>query len=228
MQGHVIVCGAGSTGHYIIDELVIARTPVVAIDRDAEELERIAERHPPELFHTIVGDATDEEVLARASLAQARGVVAVLPNDKDNIYIVVESRQVNPKARIIARAAEMSHVDKIRRVGADGIVTPAQIGGLRIVSEMLRPLVVRFLDEMLRDPRAFRIEEITIKAGAPLVGKTLRDAALRQRHNMTVLAISRDSAWIYNPDPEEKLGAGTTIVVLAAAPDVAALRTTME
>lgn len=224
MQDHIIVCGAGSTGGYIIAELITARSSVVAIDVDEEKLNELAAQYPADLFSFVVGDATDESVLERASLARARGVVAVLSNDKDNIYIVVESKQVNPKARIIAKSEELGHAEKFRRVGADGVVSPAQIGSLRMVSEMMRPTVVRFLDEMLRDKREYRIEEITVVSGCSLEGVTLREAAIRNRYGMTVLAMTRGSGWTYNPEPSEKLVGGMTIVVLGSAEQVATLR----
>ena len=230
MKDHVIVCGAGSTGGYIVDELVAAMVQVVVIDVDDTELRDLAARLPPELLQVILGDATDEDVLARASLATARGIVTALANDKDNIYIIVETRQINPKARIIAKASEQSHVEKLRRVGADGVVTPARIGSLRMVSEMMRPTVVRFLDEMLRDKRStYRIDEVTIEGGSEFDGLALRDAAIRDRFHMNVLAISSGigQPWIYNPDPSEKLVAGMTLVVIGSIEEVATLRRAM-
>jgi voltage-gated potassium channel len=207
MKDHVIVCGAGSTGSYIVAELVAARTEIAVIDMDEQRLEDL-----------------DEDVLARAELATARGVVAALSNDKDNLYIVVETRQVNPKARIVAKSEELGHVEKFRRVGADAVVSPPQIGSLRMVSEMMRPTVVRFLDEMLRDKRAYRIEEVTIGKGSSLDGVPLRDAAIRSKFGMSVLAMSNGNSWTYNPDADAKLVGGMTIVVLGSAEQVAKLR----
>lgn len=225
MADHIIVCGASGTGAYIVDELLAARASVVAIDLDEHALQHLAERHPDALLRCVHGDPTDEDVLAKADLANARGLAAAMPNDKDNIYVIVEARLVNPKARIMATATEKSHVDKIRKVGADAIVNPGYIGGLRMVSEMLRPMVVRFLDDMLRDKRSiWRIEEATLEAGSELVGHTLAEAAIRTRFGMTVLALSRTGPWIYNPDPSEKLTAGTVLVVLGSVEQVAALR----
>jgi voltage-gated potassium channel len=222
---HVIVCGAGATGGYVVAELIAARNRIVVIDQDPEALRELEERHPGELLRCITGDPTDEDVLARAELASARGLAAVMSNDKDNIYVIVEARQVNPKAKIIATATERSHVDKLRKVGADVIVNPGHIGGLRMVSEMLRPTVVRFLDDMLRDKRStWRIEEAQIEAGSKLVGATLAEAAIRTRFGMTVLAIGHGGPWIYNPKSDEKISAGSILVVLGSVEQVAELR----
>ncbi len=225
MADHVIVCGAGGTGGYIVDELIAARTHVVVVDQDAAALQELTERHPGGLLRCVHGDPTDEDVLARAELSTARGLAAAMRDDKDNIYVIVEARLVNPHLQIMATATEKSHVDKIRKVGADAIVNPGYIGGLRMVSEMLRPMVVRFLDDMLRDKRSiWRIEEATIQPGSELVGRTLSEAAIRTRFGMTVLALAHGGPWIYNPDATEKIAAGTVLVVLGSVEQVTALR----
>ena len=106
-------------------------------------------------------------------LAAAKGVGAALSSDKDNLYLVVATRQLTPTARVIARCAELNHVDKLKRAGADAVVSPNFIGGMRMVSELVRPHVVRFLDEMLRDKNAvFRVEEVSVPSGSPLSSTT--------------------------------------------------------
>jgi voltage-gated potassium channel len=227
MKDHVVVCGAGSTGRNVIEELLTTGVPVVAIDTKEAELKELAEKHPKAAFTFIVGDATDDDVLAQVNLTAARGLVAALSSDKDNLYLTVAARQANASCRIVARCAEMSHVEKIRRSGADAVVSPNFIGGMRLVSELLRPAVVRFLDDMLRDKRAaFRIEEVTLGARALELGQTLRDARVRERFGMTVLAMcgKDDTNWTYNPDASEKLGVGMTLVVLGSAEQVSELR----
>jgi voltage-gated potassium channel len=227
MKDHVVVCGAGSTGRNVIEELLATGVPVVAIDTRESELKELAEKYPKAELAFIVGDATDDDVLAQVNLDSARGLVAALSSDKDNLYLTVAARQANATCRIVARCAEMSHVEKIRRSGADAVVSPNFIGGMRLVSELLRPAVVRFLDDMLRDKRAaFRIEEITLGDRAMDLGQTLRDARVRERYGMTVLAMrgKDDATWTYNPDASEKLGVGMTLVVLGSAEQVAELR----
>ena len=227
MQDHVIVCGAGSTGRNVIEELLKTGVSVIAIDVNEAELRDIAEKHPKADYSFIVGDATDDDVMAQTNLANARGLVAALSSDKDNLYLTVSARQDNPKARIVARCAELSHVEKIKKSGADAVVSPNYIGGLRLVSELMRPSVVRFLDEMLRDRRAaYRIEEIVLGDGAKALGSTLREARVRERFGMTVLAVQKagDTVWSYNPEAGETIGPGTTLVVLGSSDQVAELR----
>lgn len=227
MKDHVIVCGAGSTGRNVIEELIKTGVPVIAIDVNEVELKEISDRHPGAQYSFIVGDATDDDVMNQTNLKGARGLVAALSSDKDNLYLTVSARQENPSARIVARCAEMSHVEKIRKSGADAVVSPNYIGGLRLVSELLRPSVVRFLDEMMRDRRAaYRIDEVTLGEGAKELGTTLKEAKVRERFGMTVLATRRtsDSVWNYNPDASDPIGPGTTLVVLGSAEQVAELR----
>lgn len=207
MDGHVVVCGAGSTGRHVLAELIAADRPCVAIDLDQQRLERHAERYGKKEFLYIVGDATDDTVLHDANVERASGVVASLPNDKDNLYLVVTTRQVNPTARIVARGSELQMLEKLKNAGADTVVSPNFIGGMRMVSELVRPHVVRFLDEMLRDHEGnWRIEEVLVATGSDLVGQTLEQADLGSRYDVVVLAV-RDQAGMYSYNP----GAGILI-----------------
>ncbi len=227
MKDHIVVCGAGSTGRHIIEELLKTQTPVVAIDKNEVELVEIADKFKGAEYTYLVGDATDDDVIANANLSTARGLVAALSQDKDNLYLVVAARQVGPHLRIIARCAELSHVDKLKRAGADGVVSPNYIGGIRMVSELMRPQVVRFLDDMMRDKRAaFRVEEVTVGKGSELEGKTLRDANVRGRFGMSVIAARAPEAeaWTYNPEPDEVLRPGMVLVVVGSAEQVRAMR----
>lgn len=227
MKDHVVVCGAGTTGRNVIEELLTAGIPVIAIDLVDGELKDLASKHAKSQFAYIVGDATDDEVINQVNLGSARGLVAALSSDKDNLYLTVSARQTNANMRIVARCAELSHVEKIKRSGADAVVSPNYIGGMRLVSELLRPAVVRFLDDMLRDRRApFRIEEVTLGQRAASLGATLREARVRERFGMTVLAVrgASVSEWAYNPEANEPIGPGATLVVLGSLDQLAALR----
>src|SRR5262249_52690833 len=150
LEDHVIVCGAGSTGRQAIEELIDYDVPLVAIDLDQQHLEDLAEHFPDRITY-LVGDATDDDVLEQAGLTRARGLITALASDKDNLYVVVSARQANPKARIVARGSDLHVLEKLRKAGADAVVSPNYIGGMRMVSELLRPQVVKFLDEMRRD-----------------------------------------------------------------------------
>jgi voltage-gated potassium channel len=224
MKDHIIVAGAGTTGRQVIEELLKLSVPVIAIDLDENELKEIADDYPKADYTYLVGDATDDEVMESANLANARGFVAALASDKDNLYLTVSARQTNPSIRIVARCAEVSHLEKIRKSGADSVVSPNYIGGMRLVSEMVRPSVVKFLDEMLRDKRsAFRFDEVTIKKDDIA---TLGEARVRERFGMSVVAVRKAAmdGFTYNPDDDTKLAPGMVLVVLGSAEQVAKLR----
>jgi voltage-gated potassium channel len=227
MKDHTVVCGAGATGRIIVEELLKTDTPVIAIDLREDELRELAEKHPGKPFAYLVGDATDDDVTARANLGAARGLVAAMPVDKDNLYLVFAAHQIYPDLRIVSRCTDQANLDKLRRAGATGVVSPNFIGGMRLASELVRPQVVRFLDDMLRDQRAaYRIEEVTVADGSRLAGHTLREADVRGRFGMSVIAVRPEGgdAWVYNPEPDTPLGAGMVLVVCGSAEQVGRLR----
>jgi voltage-gated potassium channel len=225
MKDHLIVCGAGSTGRHILQELVAARVPLVVIDIDQKAIDEAVEEFGEKHLRYVLGDATDDGVLSDAALAGARGLVAALPNDKDNLYLVVTTRQAYPSVRIVARGSNLSVLDKLRRAGADAVVSPSFIGGLRMASEILRPKVVQFLDEMLRSDDRVRISEIQISERSTLVGQKLVQAEFRQE-DLLVLAIKlpATAGWVYNPRADTVLESGMTLVLLGAMDRVEAAR----
>lgn len=224
LSGHVIVCGIGSTGWHVVEELMATSTPLCAIDTDKERMDRLIEEHPHVPY--VVADATDDTTLVEAGVERARGVVAALPSDKDNLFVVVTARQANPGVRIVARGIELRAVEKLRKAGADAVVSPNYIGGMRMVSEMLRPHVVEFLDEMLRDKdKNLRIEEVEIVRGSPLSGQTLGGARFRQTADVLVLAVRDPSrGYVYNPGPDHVLVEAAKLIVLGPAMAVVRLR----
>jgi voltage-gated potassium channel len=226
MHDHVVVCGAGTTGKNVIEELLKANIPVIAIDLHDHVLKELLDRYPKAPYSYVVGDATDDDVLSQLNLLQARGLIAALSSDKDNLYLVVSARQVNSQLRIVARCAENSHVEKIRRSGADAVVSPNFIGGMRLVSELLRPTIVEFLDAMLRDQRAtYRIEEVALNQNYERLGESFGEARIRERFGMTVLALrGTNKEYVYNPEPKERLAQGVVLVVLGTREQVEALR----
>ena len=226
MKDHVIVCGVGTTGIHVVAELVATETPFVAIDQNEERLVRLQEEHGDKVMHWVLGDATDDEVLRDAGIERCRGVVAALHDDKDNLFVTVTVRALNPRARIVAKAIEPTAVEKMRRAGADSVVSTNYIGGMRLVSEMIRPQVTQFLDQMLRDrTKNLRIEEVEVPAGSPLVGLALRDTGIRKAADVLVIAVREPGGEIvHNPPPTSVLSAGLTLIVLARTKDVQRLR----
>jgi voltage-gated potassium channel len=223
LSRHVIVCGAGETGKHIVEELRATRTSCVVVEQHPSEcknLDRFWE------IPIIEGDATDGDVLVRARIAEARGLVTTLPSDKDNLFVILTARELNPSLRIVSRAIANESYPKLRKAGADSVVSANRIGGLRMASEMIRPNVVSFLDMMLRDPdRALRFEEAELPAGSPLLGKTLADLDLHNRVGLVIIAIRRGpkGGYLYNPKASARLEAGDTLIVCGEPPQIEAL-----
>ena len=222
---HIIVCGVGGTGRYIVEELVATHWPFVAVDIDDDRLVRCGESHP-EAVLSIQGDATSDDVLHEAQIERARGVVASLPEDRDNLYIVIAARELNPKLRIVAKAMDPNAVHKLQVAGADSVVSVNAIGGLRMVSEMIRPSVVTFLDKMMRDKdKKLRFEEVVIPAASPLVDRPLAESDIRKARNLLIVAARRaDGEYTYSPGPQFRLEANMTLIVIGETEAVQRLR----
>ena len=212
--GHMVVCGAGETGSLVLAEMGKTGASAVAVDLKADRLAALEDR--PGLA-TVEGDATDLDTLERAGLARASCVVAALPHEKDNLVITVLVRQNNPAVRIVARHVDSAMADRLKKAGADATVSPTAIGGMRLASEAVRPHVVGFLDQMLKEKGStVRIEEIRIAADSPWTGRDLSGLDLRGRFGLTALAVKNaaDAPFRYGPAPEEILTAGAVLVVL--------------
>lgn len=222
IANHYLVCGVGRTGIHVVDELLAVGEHVVAIDQDERLLDELRQRD----VLTVHGDATEDDVLARAGLMRAKGLVTALDDDKTNLFVVVTARQTNPRLRIVAKATSPAAAEKFKRAGADAVVTPNFIGGMRIASELLRPQVVRFLDEMLRDKDArLRIEEATVSERGSLAGQTLREANLRESAGVLVLAVrSEDGSVSYVPPSELEVQPGQTLIAIGNPEQIAKLR----
>lgn len=219
MRGHLIVCGSGQTAIYTAAELSSVKRPVVLVMERTEEAPRAREALPD--VPIIVGDPSREDVLESAGVRRASGLVACTDGDKENLVVTLTARQLNPEVRIVCRVTERETEDKIRRVGADAVVSPNFIGGLRMASELIRPTVVNFLDTMLRDRDLnLRIDEIRIPEGSPAVGRPLNGLGLEKVPHALLLAVrAEDGTWQYNPIRSQAVKAGTTLIFLGSPED---------
>ena len=210
MTGHYVVCGVGRVGSNVAHELVTTERKFVAIDDSADAAALFRERNPA--IPTLHGDSSDDEVLVRAGIKHAAGVFAITGDDGKNLLITLAAKHLNPNARVVARCHEVRNIEKLKRVGADAIVSPDFTGGMRIASSMLRPAVVSFLDEMLRSDDKLRVEEIRVPAGFRT--RPLGEAAPQSR-DFVLLAIRDGAAWEFNPAADFVLRPGQAVVVMA-------------
>lgn len=212
LRGHFIVCGCGVTGRVIMRELVDTGHTVVVLD-EAED--HLAELGRQKGVIPLSGDATTDEVLLAAGIERAAGLAAALPNDKDNLFLVLSARQLCAGLRIISAASSFELRDKLLRAGANGVVSQSFIGGMRIASELLRPAVVSFLDLMLhRSGSPVRFAQVAV--GAEWSGRTLADLDIPGTTGLPVLAVqpAPGAEFVFNPSPTQRLAAGMVLVTM--------------
>jgi voltage-gated potassium channel len=224
LVGHLVVAGCGRTGRYIVEELTAIRRDFVMVDKDEDALRRMNDELSGRLLY-VVGDATEDHTLLQARVDRAQGVMAALTDDRDNLFIVMSARALNPKARIVSKVIELENEPKLRRAGADQTISPYRMGGQRMVSELVRPKVTSFLDNMLRVTKNLRFEEVELPEGSRYVGKTLREVPIRQETRLLVVALhDKDDSYVYNPSPDHALLAGTQLIVMGELDGVEKLR----
>lgn len=225
MKDHVIVTGAGSTGMHVIEELHATRTPTVVVDRNREALERISREIAGGELLYVIGDATDDMVMMQAGITRAMGVIAALTDDKSNLFVTLSARTLNAGARIVSKVIAHDAASKMIRAGANATVSPNMMGGRRLASELVRPTVTEFIDQMLRErEEVLRLDEVVIPDGSSFVGKSLLEVPIRAETKLLVIALRVDKKFIYNPEPSTVLEVGSVMVVLGATANVARLR----
>ena len=211
LRDHYIVCGVDSVGFYILSELSGTKRPHVMVDIDREAIERVLETFPEGIF--IEGDATDSDTLLAAGITDAKGLFAVTGDDNQNLVISLTAKQLNSNVRVVASCKDLKNTDKLKKAGADAVVSPTSIGGLRMASEMVRSKVVSFLDTMLRDKETnLRIEEIAVPATS--AGKTISELGLGKYPHILLLAVRTEGGWVYNPPQSHMVNLDDTLIFM--------------
>ena len=223
LKDHVIVCGLGRIGLRIAEEFNRVNTPFVVIEHDEKAIEEMTQQ---ENMLCLKGDATRDDTLIRAGIKQAYGLITALPEDKDNVFVTLCARSLNPKLFIIARVSEDKNEDLLKKAGADRIVSPDAIGGIRMASIVLRPKVVAFFDEMYRvTGQTLRVEEIHIDEFPALKNRSLGEVDIRKRTGALVLAIkSADEGYQFNPGARAMLREGDVLIIVGTDEQIAPQR----
>lgn len=221
LKSHYIVCGGGETGRPLLAELVKNREPVVLIEVDKENIERCKSTIEDLLY--VKGDATDDRNLISAGIERASGIVISLPSDKDSLYVTMTARMLNKNIRIISRMIDQKLEPKLKKAGADSVVSPNFIGALRMASEMIRPAAVDFLDSMLRSTQGnLRIHQITISKDSSFVGKKIGEAGIKDNFGLLVLGAKEDAGEMeFNPSSSQILKDGMTLIVMGEVDNIA-------
>ncbi|MBU0533784.1 MAG: potassium channel protein [Candidatus Omnitrophica bacterium] len=212
LKNHFIVCGEGKVCLQVVEELQRAKVSFVVIANNIQAFEE------DQGLTLIQGDATDDEILKKAKIEDAKGLIACLNSDTDNLFITLSARALNPKLNIVAEAREEISQSKMLKAGANNVISPDIIGGRRMASVLLRPTVVSFLDVMTRGDNdvTLRLEEVKLCPNSTLVGKTLNDTEIRKKTGTLVVAIKDNETGIikYNPPSHSILKAEDILLVL--------------
>ena len=219
MRGHVVVCGWGRVGRSVVADLVAGGREVVIVDRDESRTRAVPHA-------TITGDATIDATLRAAGVEHASALIAALEGDADNLFVTLSARAINPDLFIVARARADESIAKLARAGADRVVNPQELGAARMASFVTEPNVAEFVDVVMHDRALdFRLHEVPVPENSSLAGRTLREADLRARANVLVLALRDGSnTFVTNPDPETVIEPGSVIIAIGTSGDLRTLR----
>jgi voltage-gated potassium channel len=221
LRDHYIICGYGRVGQRVADEFRESGASYVVLDFSEEAVEAAGERG--DLF--IAGNGTEDEDLAAAGLADARGLVASSDSDADNLYITLSARAARPDLFIVARASDEDAERKMHRAGADRVVLPYATAGRVIANLMLKPQVAAFLNVVSTAAGPdLRFEEIEVKRTCAQAGKTIRDLRVRERTGAMIIAVRKpDGTFDTRPAPDTVLGEGDVMVGVGSDEEIKAL-----
>jgi voltage-gated potassium channel len=216
LKGHTIICGFGRLSRITAEELRKANQEVLIIDRDRERLATAQAAG----FFTILGDASLEEVLLSAGIKTASRLLSLLPKAADNLYIILTAKEIHEGIYIVSRAEEDLDDKRLRRAGANRVIAPYRVGGMKIAESLIRPYVSEFID-LASSSADLLIEEIPVPIDSPLTGSSLKDFGIREKTNIIIAAIvSREGQTIFNPSGDTIIEPGATLIGLGMRNDI--------
>lgn len=220
LRNHFIICGAGRVGSHLIRSLRAAEGTFLVIENDQKKVEALMDAN----VAVLLRDATLEESLIEAGVAHARGLATCLPDDADNVYVVLTARDLNPGIHIVARAAAEQAESKLIRAGANRVVAPTIIGGHRMAMALTKPAVGDFLDSITANHLELGFEQLEVDPVSSLVGRKLSETVIRSELNIVVVSIRRnDGEIIFNPSGETKIEGGDMLIGIGNADSLARL-----
>jgi voltage-gated potassium channel len=221
LKNHIVVCGFGRIGSIAVREIIREGLPVVVIEKNPALVEKMEEK---EILY-VSGDATADEVLERAGLMRAKSLIAALSNEAANVYVCLIARQLRPDLRIVARADSEEHIPRLERAGADRVLMPHILGGVRMAQSVVKPTITSFLEMGLTERGMdLQMEELEITERSELAGKNLMESKIRPRFNLIVIGIKKATGEMhFNPGADSVLAAGDTIIVVGSQDNLADL-----
>jgi voltage-gated potassium channel len=220
LRDHFIICGAGRVGSHLVRGLKATNDPFIVIESNRARVEELMDQG----VAALVRDATLEESLREAGVEHARGLAACLPDDADNVYVVLTARDLNPRMHIVARAAEEQAESKLIRAGANRVVAPTIIGGHRMAMALTKPAVGDFLDSLTANDLELGFEQLEVEAGSTLIGLRLSETNIRSELDIVIVSIRRSHGEIvFNPSGDAKIEAGDMLIAIGRAEALAKL-----
>jgi voltage-gated potassium channel len=212
LKDHYIICGYGRIGSLICKEFAAKPIPFVVVENKQDVLEKLEAEDQPYLR----GNATEDETLLKAGIKRAKGLISVVTSDTENVYITLTARGLNPDLYILARAGEEGSEVKLKRAGANKVISPYHIGGSRMAQAILRPNVVDFIEIATgRDHFDLQMEEISIPAASYCVGENLLSSGFRKQTGVIIVGVKKASGkMVFNPDSQTRLDALDTLIIL--------------
>jgi len=212
IRNHYIVCGFGRIGSIVCRELSEAHVPFAVIDTNEDSVREAKE----EGYLALVGDATDDDVLITAGIERARGVCAVLPHDADNVFITMTARETSRNLQIVTRGEDLRTTRKLVRAGASRVISPHEIGGIRMANAILKPHVIDFIEAATRaGPSEINMGEVEISEQSAFTGLTLIDSGIRRDFGVIVVAIRKLSGrMLFNPSPDTVIEPGDVLITM--------------
>src|ERR1044072_2368972 len=214
MHDHFIVCGSGRVGSHLVRDLQRSKLPFVVIEKDAQRAAEFSQ----DGIDVIVRDATLEESLRDVGVERARGLAACLPDDADNVYVVLTARDLNPNLHIVARAAEEQAESKLKRAGADHVIAPTIIGGRSMAVALTKPAVSDFMNSITATELGLGLEQVEVTASSPLIGQQLRATPIRSDLEIVIVSIRRQAGDdLFNPSGETEILSGDVLIAIGQA-----------
>jgi voltage-gated potassium channel len=224
LNGHYILCGFGRVGRQVAREFAVNGVPFVVIDNDPQRVEDCLAGG----YLAMLGEAYDDAVLEEAGIRRAKGLIAAVNSDADNVFVTLSARKMNPSLHIVARASSDESAAKLEIAGADRTLSPYIVGGRRLASLAIQPLIVDFLDIVTRGRKGieFRLEEFDVPAGSPLAEHTLGELKIGDKTGAMILAIlSKEGGFDTTPSAKDTIRPGDTLIVLGTREQVRRLET---
>ena len=227
LNAHYVLCGFGRVGHQVAHEFTIDNVPFVVVEQDPTKVEDCLERG----YRVVLGEASDDAVLEEAGIRRARGLIAAVDSDADNVFVVLSARKINPDLHIVARASSDESAAKLEIAGADRTLSPYAVGGRRLASLATQPLIVDFLDVVTRGEKGieFRLEEFGVPKESPLANHTIGELQIGEKTGAMVLAIrTSEGTFDTTPSAQDEIHPGDTLIVLGTNDQVTRLEALMN